>query len=112
MAIHKIAIRKTIGLLLIMIGLAALFTPFTPGSWLIFVGLELLGFRMVFWDKIKAWFSTSAKGRMSPLAQKADPPPADKNMIPDRQNKIKRIIFIAIIILIIVAFLVPLAVGY
>jgi uncharacterized protein YqgC (DUF456 family) len=46
--------KKIIGVLLIIIGLAALFTPFTPGSWLIFVGLELLGLRMLFWDKIKA----------------------------------------------------------
>jgi len=29
----------------------------TPGSWLIFVGLEFFGFRMLFWDKIKSWFS-------------------------------------------------------
>ena len=49
-------LKKIIGVLLIIIGLAALFTPFTPGSWLIFVGLELLGFRILFWDKIKARF--------------------------------------------------------
>ena len=49
-------LKKTIGVLLIIVGLAALFTPFTPGSWLIFVGLEFLGFRMLFWNKIKARF--------------------------------------------------------
>ena len=53
-------IRKTIGILLIVVGLLALVTPFTPGSWLIFIGLEFIGIRIVFWDKIKAWFS--AKG--------------------------------------------------
>jgi uncharacterized protein YqgC (DUF456 family) len=52
----KIGVKKTIGILLIVIGLLALVTPFTPGSWLIFVGLELFGFRMLFWDKIKSWF--------------------------------------------------------
>lgn len=52
----KPVFKKTIGLLLIAIGLAAFFTPFTPGSWLIFVGLEFLGLRMLFWDKIKARF--------------------------------------------------------
>lgn len=52
----KIIVKKTIDILLIVIGLVALFTPFTPGSWLIFVGLELLGFRLLFWDKIKVWF--------------------------------------------------------
>ena len=46
-------IKKTIGVILALVGLAALLTPFTPGSWLIFVGLELLGLRFLLWDKIK-----------------------------------------------------------
>ena len=54
-------IKKTIGILLIIIGLLALVTPFTPGSWLIFIGLEFFGFRVLFWDKIKAWFSSKQK---------------------------------------------------
>mgnify|MGYP001574646026 CR=1 FL=1 len=53
-------IKKTIGVLLIVIGLLALVTPFTPGSWLIFVGLEFIGIRILFWDKIKAWFQKYA----------------------------------------------------
>jgi len=54
-------IKKVGGILLIVIGLLALITPFTPGSWLIFVGLELLGFRILFWNKIKLRFSTKNK---------------------------------------------------
>lgn len=46
--------KKVIGVLLIIIGVVALVTPFTPGSWLIFVGLEFMGIRVLFWDKIKA----------------------------------------------------------
>lgn len=53
-------IKKTIGVLLIIIGLLALVTPFTPGSWLVFVGLEFLGLRVLFLDKIKAWFQKYA----------------------------------------------------
>ena len=49
-------VKNTIGVLLIVIGLLALITPFTPGSWLIFIGLEFIGIRIVFWDKIKSWF--------------------------------------------------------
>ena len=52
----KIGVKKIIGILLIVIGLLALVTPFTPGSWLIFIGLDLFGFKMLFWDKIKLWF--------------------------------------------------------
>ncbi len=49
-------IKKIVGVILVLIGLAALITPFTPGSWLIFVGLELLGLRFLLWDKIKTRF--------------------------------------------------------
>lgn len=48
-------IKKVIGIILILIGLAALFTPLTPGSWLAIIGLELLGVRILFWDKLKFW---------------------------------------------------------
>lgn len=50
-------IRKTVGVLLVVVGLVALFTPLTPGSWLIFIGLEFIGFRLLLWNKISAWFS-------------------------------------------------------
>ena len=49
-------IKKAVGIVLVLIGLTALVTPFTPGSWLIFVGLELLGLRFLLWDKIKTRF--------------------------------------------------------
>ncbi len=48
--------KKIIGIVLIIIGFLSLITPFTPGSWLIFVGLGLLGIRLAFWEKIKAKF--------------------------------------------------------
>ena len=48
--------KKIIGVLLIIVGFLALITPFIPGSWLIFVGLELLGVRILFWERIKIWF--------------------------------------------------------
>lgn len=45
--------KKIIGGLCIALGIIALLTPFTPGSWLLFIGLELLGIRLLFIDKIK-----------------------------------------------------------
>ena len=39
----KKVVKKIIGIVLIIAGLLALFTPFTPGSWLALIGLELLG---------------------------------------------------------------------
>lgn len=47
MAIKNQALKKTIGIILIVLGVLALITPFTPGGWLAFIGLGLLGFRLV-----------------------------------------------------------------
>lgn len=51
----KPVMKKMLGALLMLVGLLALVTPLTPGAWLIFVGLELLGFRMAAWEKVKIW---------------------------------------------------------
>ena len=39
----KPVLKRIIGVILIVLGLAALVTPFTPGSWLALIGLELVG---------------------------------------------------------------------
>jgi hypothetical protein len=48
--------KKAVGIILLLAGLIALITPLTPGSWLAFVGAELLGIRLLFLEKIKARF--------------------------------------------------------
>lgn len=35
--------KKSIGIICIILGFLALITPLTPGSWLILIGLEILG---------------------------------------------------------------------
>jgi uncharacterized protein YqgC (DUF456 family) len=45
------------GVVLIIVGFLALVTPLTPGAWLMFVGLELIGVRLAAWDKIKEWIA-------------------------------------------------------
>ncbi len=47
--------KIVLGIFLIIVGILALVTPFTPGSWLAFIGLELLGVRIAFWEKIKGY---------------------------------------------------------
>jgi len=51
----KHAIRKGVGVALIILGFLALVTPLSPGSWLILVGLEILGLRMLLEDRLRAW---------------------------------------------------------
>ncbi len=48
-------IKKVVGVIFILIGFAALITPLTPGSWLAVIGLELLGLRILFFDKFRFW---------------------------------------------------------
>ena len=48
-------IKKAVGVILILLGLAALVAPLTPGSWLALIGLELLGVRILLSDKLKFW---------------------------------------------------------
>ena len=47
--------KKTVGVLLVIIGILSIITPFTPVGFLLVVGLELLGIRYLVWDKIKKW---------------------------------------------------------
>ena len=58
-------VKKITGVLLILAGLLILLTPLTPGSWIIFIGFELLGIRMTFWKKLKLWFETHRPSKKS-----------------------------------------------
>jgi len=53
--------KKILGIVLIILGFLALITPFSPGSWLLFIGLELLGFRIVFKDKFFSFLKNRSK---------------------------------------------------
>jgi hypothetical protein len=49
-------VRKIVGVVFVVIGIISIITPFTPAGALFFIGLEILGIRFLFWDKIKRWF--------------------------------------------------------
>ena len=56
--------KRVLGVLLIILGIAALVTPLTPGAWFIFVGMELLGISFLipkglrkYWVHARAWIS-------------------------------------------------------
>jgi hypothetical protein len=56
-------VRIIVGVLLMALGLAALFTPFTPGSWLALVGLEFLGLRLLLRNKLCRWAELKPQSR-------------------------------------------------
>lgn len=45
--------KKIAGIILIILGLILHLIPFFPAGWIIFLGLELLGVRLLLQDKIK-----------------------------------------------------------
>jgi uncharacterized protein YqgC (DUF456 family) len=45
-------VKKSLGIFLVVVGIVALIAPILPGAPIIFIGLELLGFRLLFLDKI------------------------------------------------------------
>lgn len=58
---NKNLFKKILGVVLIILGIISAITPFTPFGWLIFVGLEFLGIRIAFWEKIKLWVKSKFK---------------------------------------------------
>lgn len=61
----KTITRTVVGVVLIILGLAALLTPLSPGSWLILVGLEVLGWRIVLENKLWAWTSARPDSKVA-----------------------------------------------
>lgn len=54
--------QKTVGVVLVILGIVAFLTPLTPGSViLVFLGLELLGFKFLFIEKAKERFKNRNK---------------------------------------------------
>ena len=64
------AFRIILGVVLIILGVAAALTPFTPGSWLAFVGLELLGLRILLQRKFLCLLPKKYRARVRILFQK------------------------------------------
>ncbi len=45
-------LKRVLGIVFVIVGFFALVTPLTPGGFLFFVGLELLGLRILFFEKL------------------------------------------------------------
>jgi hypothetical protein len=60
-------LRKIIGVGAVVTGIVSLVTPLTPGSWLIFIGLEILGVRFLFWGRIKEYVKRKGDSEHSEL---------------------------------------------
>jgi hypothetical protein len=61
----KKIVKYTVGVILILLGLAALLTPLSPGSWLILIGLEFLGLRILLQNKLLTWARARPDGKVA-----------------------------------------------
>jgi len=57
-------VRIVLGVVLMILGVLALLTPFTPGSWLALIGLELVGLRLVFERKLLSWLPQKYRAKL------------------------------------------------
>jgi hypothetical protein len=64
------SLRIMLGVVLIILGLAAALTPFSPGSWLALIGLEILGLRILLQRKFLSLLPRRYRGRVRNLFQK------------------------------------------
>ncbi len=66
----KPALKKIIGVILIVLGLAALLTPFTPGSWLALIGLQLVGLGFLLENRFSRAIKNKFKNSFENLKRK------------------------------------------
>jgi sulfite exporter TauE/SafE len=64
------ALRIALGILLIILGILAALTPFSPGSWLALIGLEILGLRILLQRKLLSLLPQKYRGRVKNLFKK------------------------------------------
>jgi len=64
------AFRIILGIVLIILGVLAALTPFSPGSWLALIGLEILGLRMLFQRKLFSLLPGKYRGKVRSLFEK------------------------------------------
>lgn len=83
----KPVLKKTLGVILIVLGLAALVTPFTPGSWLALIGLELVGFGFLLHNRLTRAIKNrykngfeNLKGKVGRVLHRGRPPSETKDL--------------------------------
>ena len=66
----KRSLKIIVGVVCIVLGFAALVTPLTPGSWLILVGLELLGLRILLENRLWAWVQARPNSKPAQIVRR------------------------------------------
>jgi len=62
--------RTILGVVLVILGVAAALTPFSPGSWLALIGLEILGLGMLLPRKLRSLLPRKYRDKARNLSKK------------------------------------------
>ncbi|MFQ6035100.1 MAG: hypothetical protein ACE5NM_04530 [Sedimentisphaerales bacterium] len=62
--------RIILGIVLIILGVLAALTPFSPGSWLALIGLEILGLRILLQRKFLSLLPDKYRGKVTNMFKK------------------------------------------
>ena len=85
-------IRIILGIMLIILGVLAALTPFSPGSWLALIGLEVLGLRVLLQRKFLSLLPPKYRGKVRALSKKMKPK-RKKEKMSDWSFKLMNLIF-------------------
>ena len=75
-------VKKALGVVLVIVGFLALVTPFSPGSWLILIGFELLGLRFLLEDKLPDFLRLKPTSRLRRLLKRTRRKPSHSDESP------------------------------
>jgi len=75
-------VKKALGVVLVIVGFLALVTPFSPGSWLILIGFELLGLRFLLEDKLPDFLRLKPKSWLRRLLKRTKRKASDSDESP------------------------------
>jgi len=80
----KRILKKVLGVVFIVLGLLALVTPFSPGSWLALIGFEILGLRILLERKLLSFLPVRYRKKVENRLERV------KRMIPGRFSQANR----------------------
>ena len=75
----KNILKKTLGVIFIVWGLIALVTPFTPGSWLAIIGLQMVGLGFLLENRIVRAIRKKFERKAGQISQREQPPSQTKD---------------------------------
>lgn len=83
----KKIVKNSIGIICIILGFLALITPLTPGSWLILIGLEILGLGFLLDGRLSRFLKGKNKEKFENSTTQAGPKEPSQSCETEQKDK-------------------------